>query len=164
MSGRFHDKHHRLPDILLFIQIFFWINMVVLMLRLLSLSKIMSLLTPKRQAWIRASKQPNLIRKVAGYTDFILMRNWWIYRMNCLKRALVIYRIMRLNGLAVEICIGVKKQPSIPVLNSENPLIGHAWLRFNGKPFLEDSRSMATTYTCVVSFPTVESDGHANVY
>lgn len=81
--------------------------------------------------------------------------------MNCLKRALVIFRVLRVYGMDVQVCMGVRKDHLSPAEDPDTHLQGHAWLLVNGKPFLEDSRSMATTYTPVFSFPIVDGDGHA---
>lgn len=158
---RFKKNFDSIEDILLFMRIFSWISLIALMLKLLSFSRMLVLLTPERPKTIHATDRRGLISKVPRYTDFILRRNWWIYRMNCLKRALVIFKFLRLYGIDVQICMGVKKDHSSPPAGPEKHLQGHAWLMVNGKPFLEDSRSMATTYTPVFSFPTVDGDGHA---
>ncbi|MBC2711366.1 MAG: lasso peptide biosynthesis B2 protein [Desulfosarcina sp.] len=153
MISRFKRNFHTFADMLLFIRIFFWINLIVLMLKLLSFSRMLVLLTPKRPTSIQATDRRALISKVPKYTDFILGRNWWIYRMNCLKRALVIFRVLRLYGIDVQICMGVRKDHLSPAVDPDTHLQGHAWLMVDDKLFLEDSRSMTTTYTPVFSFP-----------
>jgi hypothetical protein len=153
MMRRFERNFHSVEDILLFIRIFIWISLIAFMLKLLSFSKMMDLLTPKRPKTIDTADRMDLIYKVPKYTDFILGRNWWIYRMNCLKRSLVLFKFFRLYGIDVQICMGVRKDRSSPAADLNTNLQGHAWLMINGKPFLENSRSMTTTYTPVYSFP-----------
>jgi hypothetical protein len=154
MTSRFKRNFHSIADVLLFMRIFSWISLIALMLKRLSFSRMLDLLTSERTKTVRKAHRGELIGKVSRYTDFILGRNWWIYRMNCLKRALVIFRILRLHGIDVQICMGVRKNGVSPAADPDTSLIGHAWLMVDGKPFLEDSRSMAMTYTPVFTFPS----------
>lgn len=153
MIRRFERNFHSIEDILLFIRIFIWVSLIAFMLKLLSFSKMMDLLNTKSPKTLDTDKRMDLINKVHKYTDFILGRNWWIYRMNCLKRSLVLFKFFRLYGFDVQICMGVRKEKSSPAAGLNANMQGHAWLMNNGKPFLENTRSMITTYTPVYSFP-----------
>jgi hypothetical protein len=94
-----------------------------------------------------------LIEKVPAYTDLILRRNWWIYRPNCLKRSLAIYRFFRHYGINVQICMGVRKNRDLDNCSTDEYLQGHAWLMVDGNPFLENIGAVETVYTPVFSFP-----------
>lgn len=160
MISRFKHNFHSLSDLLLFVRIVIWISLVALMLKVLSFSKMLALLTPKKPSSVHAFDRDVLIYKVSTYTDFLLGRNWWIYRMNCLKRALVIFRVLRKYRIDVQICMGVRKGPMTQATQADQSLQGHAWLMIDGQPFLEDSRSMTFTYTPVFSFPAMDINNH----
>ena len=153
MIDRFKRNIHSFADLFLILRIFIWIHLIVIMLKISSLSKMLVLLTPASPPFLLASDRGALIGKVSKYTDFILGRNWWIYRMNCLKRALVIYGILRHYHINVQFCMGVRRSPLVEANDPAASLQGHAWLKINGKPFLEDGRSMTNTYVPVFSFP-----------
>ncbi len=156
MMRRLERNFNSVEDILLFIRIFIWISLIAIMLKLFSFSKLMGLLNTKRPKTVDIADRLDLIYKVLKYTDFILGRNWWIYRMNCLKRSLVLFKFFRLYGIDVKICMGVRKERASPAFDLNANLQGHAWLMINGKPFLENRRSMTTAYTPVYFFPQRE--------
>ena len=80
--------------------------------------------------------------------------------MNCLKRSLVIFRLLRIYGIDVQICMGVRKDPADQGAKADQSLQGHAWLMIDGQPFLEDRRTMTITYTPVFSFPGKDNNSH----
>ncbi|HEU0006316.1 MAG TPA: lasso peptide biosynthesis B2 protein [Terriglobia bacterium] len=58
-----------------------------------------------------------------------LAARWGPYRANCLKRSLVAYWLLRRQGIACALRIGVRKE--------SNQIEAHAWLEYLGEPLNE---------------------------
>ena len=78
--------------------------------------------------------------------DALLEANVFVFKPSCWKRATLLHRYLALAGVATTIRFGVRK-------DGDRELKGHAWLEFNGEPFLESSRPV---YTVTYSFPSNE--------
>ena len=99
-------------------------------------------------------------RPVEGLDDVSLAR--WVDRLlrhlpgpwhrTCLKRAAVLYHLLRRAGRPVELCIGVHK-------SGPAPLGAHAWLVRAGEPYLESHPAHSKSHTVIARFP--EADGAA---
>ena len=77
--------------------------------------------------------------ELAQHVDALLLRLPWIWRRTCLRRAVVIATLLRRNGRAPEIVIGVRK-------GADAALQAHAWLRCDGvDPYLEHGNIMSYT-------------------
>jgi hypothetical protein len=141
-----------LEEVNLFIQILLLITVLPFLVKLLSLPRLMTVLTPGdlRQHKNLDIQHKNLdIEKVVKFTDYILGLNLWIYKTTCLKRSLVLYHFLRKLGMNVHICFGVK----LPDRESRKKLEGHAWLLYNGDIFLERDIEMTKTYKVTYCFP-----------
>ncbi len=68
----------------------------------------------------------------------------WHY--SCLKRAAVLYRLLRRAGRPVELCIGVRR-------GARRELAAHAWLTRNGTPYLEPDARAVHAHTLIAQFP-----------
>lgn len=70
----------------------------------------------------------------------------WPWRRTCLKRAGVLYALLRRAGVEVELHIGVKRDDA-------GALAAHAWLMRNGAPFLEDPESPIGRFQVITRIP-----------
>ena len=123
------------------------------MLRLISLPKLMNLLTPQALK-LRTDLGPERSKdKIVKFTDYVLSHNFWIYRSTCLKRSLVLYHFLRRFGINVHVCFGVKYNEKAPDEEEKKKLEGHAWLLYKGNIFLEKKADPTKTYRITYSFP-----------
>jgi hypothetical protein len=72
--------------------------------------------------------------------------NPWAF--TCLRRAAVLYYLLRTNGRAVDLCIGVRRDETGAVL-------AHAWLRRDGAVYLEPPMTMQQVplFQLIAQFP-----------
>jgi len=63
------------------------------------------------------------------FTNFVLSRNILMFRRNCLKRSLLLYRFLRQAGMDVDLNIGIRKE--------SGELTGHSWLTYEGNPHID---------------------------
>jgi hypothetical protein len=147
-----HVCRQRRPfDLGLLLQILALATVVPVLLRVLSLPRVLRLLTPKQAQPLKADRDRAFARKVAHYTDALLRHRLWIYRPNCLRRSLVLYHFLCRSGWAVQICLGVRSTPMGDGLSAG--LQGHAWLVYGGEPFLERHTGLVERYTVSYRFP-----------
>lgn len=84
---------------------------------------------------------------LARWVDRILYRLPWPWRRTCLRRALVLYPLLRRAGRPVALRIGVRRdEPEVKVT-------AHAWLTLAGAPYLEPDPEHARRYTPIALFP-----------
>ncbi len=83
---------------------------------------------------------------LARWVDRLLrnLPNPW--RRTCLKRAAVLYYLLRRAGRPVELWIGVQK-------HGPSPLAAHAWLVRSGQPYLEPHEEHPEHHTVIARFP-----------
>ncbi len=62
--------------------------------------------------------------------------NHSFYSANCLKKALVIWWLLKRKGITSELKIGVRKE--------ETDFLAHAWVELNGKPLTDPLTFLAT--------------------
>lgn len=85
---------------------------------------------------------------LAGWVDELLRRLPGLWRHTCLKRATVLYYLLRRAGRPVELLIGVHKK-------GEAPLGAHAWLVRGGAPYLEPRPDHPHRHTVIARFPEI---------
>ncbi|MER3448073.1 MAG: hypothetical protein C4291_15165 [Candidatus Dadabacteria bacterium] len=150
---RIKSNFSSFEEVKLFIQILLLITVLPVIIRLLSLPKLMYVLTPED---LRQYTNPDIEQKVIKFTDYILSRNLWIYKTTCLKRSLVLYHFLRKFGMNVQICFGVRYNEKPPYWDTQKKkLEGHAWLLYNGDIFLERDIEMTKTYKLTYCFPKI---------
>jgi Transglutaminase-like superfamily len=152
MRAAVQFRKRRMPppqDLGLLLQILALIAVLPALLRLLSMPRILRLLTPAPR--LRVGMDGAFARKAAYYTDALLRRRVWLLQPNCLRRSLVLYHLLRRSGLAVQVCLGVRSAPAGSGL--QGGLEGHAWLVYEGKPFLEHHAGLVERYTVSYRFP-----------
>ena len=108
-----------------------------LLLRLFSLKRVVICLTQPVSSEADVNNASSVAEKIVKYTDYILQRNIWVYRPNCLKRSLILYYFLRKYGIDVQLHLGVKRTVDCDGESSNNGLAGHAWLVRCGHVFAE---------------------------
>ncbi len=83
---------------------------------------------------------------LAEWVDRLLRRLPEPWRRSCLKRAIVLYYLLRRVGRPAELRIGVRRDP-------EGKLAAHAWLVRNGVPILEEGADHVDAYQVLTDFP-----------
>ncbi|MBI2487049.1 MAG: lasso peptide biosynthesis B2 protein [Deltaproteobacteria bacterium] len=145
-----------LEDVWLFSQIFLLVTILPIMLKLLSIPRLMKVLTPRDgrvgESLHRRKTKDNIVR----FTDYILGRNFWIYKSTCLKRSLVLYHFLRSSGIGVHVCFGVRYKEQLRTLDAKR-LEGHAWLLYNGNVFPDKNTEIAKTYKMIYCFPEIDA-------
>jgi len=141
-------------DIWLFIQIFLLITLLPAMLSLFSLPMLMKMLTP-RDLRVCKDQDSESRDKIVKFADYLLNRNFWIFRSTCLKRSLILYHFLRKLGINLHVCFGVKYNGKLPDRKTQKKLEGHAWLFYNGNIFLERNAEVTKTYKLTYCFPDI---------
>jgi len=85
---------------------------------------------------------------LAGWVDSLLRRLPGPWRHTCLKRAAVLYHLLRKAGRPVELWIGVRRDG-----DRAGAIAAHAWLVRDGVPYLEPEPSVPPTHTVIARFP-----------
>jgi len=133
-------------DLLLFSQIFIFLTILPLLLKLFSLKKLMEVLSSdsKENRDVDADK-------ILQLTNLILHRDVFIYKNICLKRSLALYYFLSKMGQSVIIYYGVKRDTE---LNNEDAVLdGHSWIKLNGKIFNDGDKNAPETYHITYSYP-----------
>jgi hypothetical protein len=75
------------------------------------------------------------------------------WKRTCLRRAAVLYYLLRSAGRMVDLCIGVKR-------DGHGELLAHAWLVRDGALYMEPSSTteVVSEYTLIAQFP--DSSAH----
>jgi len=70
----------------------------------------------------------------------------WPWRTTCLKRASVLFTLLRRIDVEVELHIGVRRDDA-------GAFAAHAWLVRDGQPYLEHAGSAIERYRVIAQFP-----------
>lgn len=87
-------------------------------------------------------------RRMAAWIDYQLHRLPWPWRHTCLRRSLVLYHLLRIEGRPVELCVGVRRDDA-------DALAAHAWLAVDGQPYLESGSEVSDDFAVIARFPEV---------
>ncbi len=79
-----------------------------------------------------------------AFSDRLLRSKLFPVRRTCLRRSLLLAKLLRRSGIEVTICFGVKHR--------SGALEGHSWLERDGAPFLEPDENWRE-YACVFTLP-----------
>ena len=133
-------------DLLLFSQIFIFLTILPLLLKLFSLKKLMEVLSSdsKENRDVDADK-------ILQLTNLILHRDVFIYKNVCLKRSLTLYYFLSRMGQRVNIYYGVKKDAELN--NEDQVLDGHSWIELNGEIFNDGDKDAPKSYHITYSYP-----------
>ncbi len=143
-------------DVWLFTQIFLLVTMLPLMLKFLSIPRLMKVLTPCEFKVYKNEESAKSKDKIVKFVDYILGRSFSIYKSTCLKRSLVLYHFLRKSGIGVYVCLGVRYKEELRALDAKR-LEGHAWLLYNGTVFLEKNTDIAKTHKVTYCFPEIKA-------
>ena len=83
---------------------------------------------------------------LARWVDRLLRNLPGPWHRTCLKRAAVLYHLLRRACRPVELWIGVRKSDA-------KPLGAHAWLVRAGEPYLESEPEHSQSHTVIARFP-----------
>ena len=83
---------------------------------------------------------------LARWVDRVLYALPWPWHHTCLRRATVLYGLLRRAGRPVGLAIGVRR-------DAGGPVRAHAWLERDGVPYLEADPAIAASYTVIARFP-----------
>lgn len=151
MSNRLQIHINFLEKLCLLTSIFLLATVLPALIRFLSLPRLMQLLTPKHNK-IHKNLELHKLR-IVKFTDYILNRNFLIWKKTCLKRSLILYHFLRKLGLNIQICFGVRYKKDYTNDVAEKDIEGHAWLLWNDEIFLEKDIKAVKSYLTTYSFP-----------
>jgi len=134
-------------SMLLFFKIGLLVTALPVMTKLLSLPKLMEVLTPGKRKETFVQEEIDLIIKI---TDLILNQRFFIFYPTCLKKSLVLYHFFNNHGLNVAMNFGIKKD------KESDKLEGHGWLTLDNKPFLENYNPL-DFFKVIYSYPQKSS-------
>lgn len=150
--GKLRDNFTSPREVLLFFRIFLLITALPVLVKLLPLPRLMKLLSGRTKGSAGFGDAENYAKRTAKYTDYLLSRDFWIYRKTCLKRSLVLYHFLRPAIRDLGICFGVRTRKEFP-RDKCRMLEGHAWLTREGEIFLEDNPDLTGKFTVTFRFP-----------
>lgn len=119
-------------------------------LEIVSLSRLVS-----RISETPASAAPVDDQALAAWVDRILGHLPWPWRRTCLRRAVVLYALLRHAGRPVQLWIGVRLDKNAPDIEGVS---AHAWLTKSGGPYLEANAEHAGRHTPIARFPEALAD------
>ena len=99
-----------------------------------------------RLASLGRARSDSPVEAIVAAVDRWQHRLFWPWRSTCLKRATVLFALLRREGIEVELHIGVRR-------NADHAFAAHAWLVRDGQPYLESPASPLTTYRLIARFP-----------
>jgi hypothetical protein len=119
-----------------------WVAAVSLLLRRMSLPRVLSLAEPRRPR--RPPRDAARVQaRLARLLDALLAADFLCFTPTCWKRAPVLHRFLALEGIRTRVVFGVRQEGA-------GRLDGHAWLEAGGEPLLEP---VAPDYKITYSFP-----------
>jgi len=151
---RLRRQFRSAAEVRLFVRMLALATVLPLLLRRLSVPRLLQLLTPRARVGTPAGTER--VERLVGYSNIILYRRFWVYRPNCLKRSLLLYYFLRQAGYEVQLYLGV--QPT--ALDGEKG--GHAWLMYRGEPFQEPQSERLADYVVTYRYPDDSSQGQVN--
>ncbi|RJQ47191.1 MAG: lasso peptide biosynthesis B2 protein [Nitrospiraceae bacterium] len=145
-------------EILLFFRIFSLATILPLLVKFLTVPRLMKILTPQHSRSSLNYSTDEMSNKIEKYTDYILSRDFWMYKNICLKRSLILYRFLRKYGIYVSVCFGVRFKEVLLQGAAGKNMEGHAWLLYKGNIFLEKNPEEPGTYKITYCYPETKND------
>jgi hypothetical protein len=161
IARNLRDNFSSPKEALLFGRIFLLVTILPLLTRFLTLPRLMKFLTRNKQECAEIGNREDYRNRIVKYTDYLLARNFWIYRKTCLKRSLVLYHFLRPAFPELAICFGVKTRRD-PPSDKWKRLDGHSWLIHRGDVFLEEKPDVPRQYIVTYRFPENPSVSYAS--
>lgn len=124
--GRAWARVRRPADAVLCVRVLVWLCVADILLRLLPPRAVPRLLAGRRR---RAASPWQQVEGIRAMVDAWI--GVWPFRAQgrCLRRSLVLYRLLRASGLDVAVELGVRR--------AGGRLAGHSWLTWQGRPLFE---------------------------
>jgi len=155
---KIRSNFNSLEEVLLFVRILLLATILPLLIKRLTIPRLLKLLTPQNSKSGRISGPDEIIDKIEKYTLYILSRDFWVYRNICLKRSLVLYHFLRKYGVHVTVCFGVRYNNERFHGAEGKKMEGHAWLLYKGDIFLEKNVEETKKYKMTYCYPEIISD------
>ena len=130
-------------EALLLCRMAWWVCLLSASARWLPLPRALKLVSGGESEQLSAD-DTEVSKRLARSVDLLLSANFLFFKPICWKRATVLRRYLSQNGIASRILFGVKNE-------SEGKVTGHAWLEFDGHPFLEKT---TPDYVVTYTFPS----------
>lgn len=143
---KFRANFNSFQEIWLFVHIFCSLLVLPVMIRLFSISSLMTIITPRRLNRRQNREVEKLKAKAVKFTDYLLGWHPPGCKNTCLKRTVVLYYFLRKWGMDVQVCLGVRYA-------AHKEFDAHAWLLYHGDIFLERNSGMTRTYQITYCFP-----------
>ena len=150
------DNISSLENFLLLIRILFLVAVLPIMLKRLSVSKLMQVFTPRNTISYKKKDMKKYKENIVRFTDYIINFTPGMWKGSCLKRSLILYFLLRKSGMDVRICFGTRYNTRLSKQDAKKHLEGHAWLIHKGTIFMERNTELTKTYIMTYSFP----EGH----
>jgi hypothetical protein len=150
---KLRDNFHSPREVLLFCRVFLLITVLPLLIRFLTLPGLMKVLTWRVPGTSGTRHVEDYRNRVVKFTDYLLSREFWIFRRTCLKRCLVLYHFLCPMFPDLHLCFGVRVTKDDGRKGRDKALYGHSWLICNGEVFLEDKPETVNKYTVTYRFP-----------
>jgi hypothetical protein len=148
---KLRDNFNSSQDVLSFMQVFLLITVLPILVKMVALPRLMKFLSRSSRGAGIGNKEVYK-NKIVKFTDYLLARNFWIYRNTCLKRSLVLYHFLHPVVPELGICFGVRVEEDA-VCDNQKRLDGHCWLVRNGEVFLEKKPDLPIKYLVTYRFP-----------
>jgi hypothetical protein len=153
MLSKLKNNFDSAEEALLFIKVFSLITILPLMLKFSSFSDLLKILTPQNCNSKNILGNKPVAFKITKFTDYILRRNLMTCNRKCLFRALVLYHFFRKYGINVQFCMGIRFGELKCKSEMRRKMIGHAWIRYKGKIFMEKDPGIEKRYHETFCFP-----------
>ena len=97
--------------------------------------------------WLTARNSPHAIIEFQNERELIASvchtvqgaARFYIRRIDCLEKSMAVYRLLRIRGIVVQLCIGVQKYP----------FYAHAWVEYQGE-VVNDSQEVKCRYNLLM--------------
>ena len=114
---------------------------------------------PRLERLLRSAARVSITRApddsaAAWWVDRCLSRLPAPWKRTCLRRAAVLYYLLRSSGRTVNLCIGVRR-------DEHGELLAHAWLVRDGSIYVEPTSTseVVSEYTLIALFPDTTAHG-----
>lgn len=134
---------------LLLLRVAFWVAVLPLCYRALSLPRLLKLLSPDRPVSGPDPEQMELAVLLDKYIHGLYRLSKKNIGRLCLRRSLILYRFLRLHGIPARFFVGVRKK-------EDGGLIGHSWITINGEHFHNTQADLP--YQITFSYPEARPD------
>ena len=124
--GRAWERIRRPADAILGVRVVVWLSAAALLLKLLPPRAVLRMIGGRRSV---AEVRWQEVERVRAMVDAWI--GVWPFRgrRSCLRRSLVLYRLLRAQGLDVGLELGVRR--------AAGRLAGHSWIIWRGAPLFE---------------------------